>query len=294
MTTTTVAPVEPGPLTESTFADPFVLTADDGQFAYATNDAGMNILVAPLVNGSELGVVTDALPQVASWSEPGYVWAPSVMEIDGQYVMYYTTRESASQRQCISVATSSSPTGPFVDTSTEPLVCDYEQGGSIDPSPVQDTDGQLSLLWKSDGNCCGSPSVIYSQPLDATGLNIAGEPVELIRNDQAWEGSVVEAPSMVQVGDTWYLFYSGNDWNSAEYATGYAECSSPSGPCVKPTQQPVLISDAERAGPGGGEAIVDESGNVALVFAAWDTSEPIGFFEGGTRQAYIEEITIIS
>lgn len=279
------------PLSQGDFADPYYLETDQGLVAYATNAEGKNVPVATLEEDGSRPVITDALPQVASWSDPGLVWAPAVSQVGDQYVMYYTTIDRASQRQCISVATSASPTGPFVDTSTAPLVCDFEQGGSIDPEPVVDADGQRYLLWKNDGNCCELPTVIYSQPLDATGLHTTGEPVELIRNDQAWEGAVVEAPSMIAVDGIWYLFYSGNNWSSTEYATGYAVCDSPAGPCTKPTDQPVLASNDDRSGPGGAAAITAPDANLALVFAAWIPGE-VGYGNGGERRVFVQPITI--
>ncbi len=56
------------------------------------------------------------------------------------FVMYYTVRHRASGRQCVSVAVSVLPQGPFVDASLAPLVCQFERGGSIDPSPFVDSD----------------------------------------------------------------------------------------------------------------------------------------------------------
>ena len=53
---------------------------------------------------------------------------------DGTYRMYYTTALAGEDRQCISVATSDTPAGPYTDDSTEPLICEIEDGGSIDTS----------------------------------------------------------------------------------------------------------------------------------------------------------------
>ena len=276
------------PLSDGDFADPYLSMTADGPVAFATNTGSENVPVGWIEDG-EL-VYADALPEVASWSEPGHVWAPSVVQIDGRYVMYYTTRDLVSGFQCISVATSDTATGPYVDETPAPLVCDLERGGSIDPSPVQDFDGNWYLLWKSDGNCCGQTTVIYSQPLDASGTHVAGDAVALVTADQEWEGGIVEAPSMAQVGDQWYLVYSGSDWNSSDYAVGYAVCESPTGPCTKPNDEPLLASTGSRAGPGGAE-LVASNGRVAIVYHAWTNGE-VGYANGGSRRLYVQPLAV--
>src|SRR2546421_75946 len=73
-------------------------------------------------------------------------------------------------------ATSGTPRGPFVDTSTGPLICQTARGGSIDPNPYVDpaTDAVV-LLWKSDDNALGvgHPTHIWGQPVTANGRALA-------------------------------------------------------------------------------------------------------------------------
>ena len=73
--------------------------------------------------------VTDPLPVLPAWASPGRTWAPGVIQRGSQYVMYYTTHDAALDRQCISVATSPAPSGPFLDVSA-PLICQAANGGS--------------------------------------------------------------------------------------------------------------------------------------------------------------------
>ena len=79
--------------------------------------------------------VEDALPQLPAWAKDGGSWAPSVLARGETFVLYYTTTDAASGRQCISLAVADRPEGPYADTSTAPLVCPVEDGGAIDPSP---------------------------------------------------------------------------------------------------------------------------------------------------------------
>jgi beta-xylosidase len=167
------------------------------------------------------------------------------------------------------VATSTTPQGPFVDTSTSPLVCQSDLDGSIDPSPFVDTDGTDYLVWKSNGGV-GQPAVIWSEQLDAAGTGLSGlAPTELLTADQGWQAGVVEAPDLVLDAGQYLLFYSGNNWNSANYAVGVATCSGPLGPCTEPLSKPILASGPNMAGPGGETVFADSTGALWMAFDAW-------------------------
>lgn len=49
----------------------------------------------------------------------------------------------------------------------------------------------------------------------------------------SWEkkqAKVAEGPSVLKRGDTYYLIYSANHYESKDYAVGYATSTSPKGP----------------------------------------------------------------
>lgn len=277
------------PTFDGDFADPFLLPHEGDFYAYATNTLFMNVPVLASYRDGSGGMVGDALPELPAWSEPHHVWAPSVSEVDGTYVLHYTARHTASGRQCISVAVADHPVGPFVDASTEPLVCTFDLGGSIDPSTVADEDGSLWLLWKSDGNCCGIPTMLFAQPLSADGTELAGPAVELLRNDRSWERDVVEAPSMIEVDGEYHLFYSANRWDTEAYAVGHAICESVAGPCVK-DPEPWLADTEATSGPGGLEVVEAPSlGTDLVVYHGW-TGDLVGYGDGGVRSLYARPI----
>jgi Glycosyl hydrolases family 43 len=266
-------------------ADPFVVVEGRLErrfFAYGTNtdDANVPVLVSGGIARSER--LVDALPELPGWSSPGAVWAPGILRREGGFVLYYATTHTASGRQCISAAVGAGAEGPFEDTSTAPLVCPTELGGAIDPSPFVAEDGRAYLLWKSDGNCCGMPTRIYSQPLSDDGLQLTEPPQEVLTSTLPWEAGVVEAPSMVEHDGVHYLFYSGNAWDTAEYAIGYATCETPVGPCTKPLDHPWLGSSAEARGPGGQELFIDPAGDLRMVFHAW-LKGVVGYEAGSFR-----------
>jgi len=307
------APLFPtGAVYSDNFPDPSVLRVGRVYYAYATATGGAYL---PVMTSTDLRVWTtrraagaaedggepganDALPSPARWAldrTPGTrlgveIWAPGVAHLAGRYVAYYAVRVRATPRRfCISYAISPSPDGPFIDTTSGPLVCDQDTAGSIDPAPFVDPrTGRPWLLWKSEGVPFHRATRIWARPLNASGTGFAPHtrPQELLKTSLQWEGAVIESPSMVRHGGAYWLLYSANHWDSSRYAIGVARCSGPAGPCVKaPT--PLLASRGTRLGPGGPSAFTGPGGRLYMAYAAWTspyTSYPAypGCLQSGT------------
>ncbi len=258
------------PILDENVPDPFVLHANGQYYAYVTNGPGGNV---PLYVSNDLVHWTssgDALPDEASWARLGFTWAPEVMAFaSNRYVLYYTTRDTLSDRQCVGAAVSERPEGPFTDRSERPIVCQADLGGSIDASPFQDADGQRYLLWKNDGNCCNLLTTLYLQPLSQDGLSLLGEPQALIYNDALWEGAVVEAPTLHLEDGVYYLLYSGANYNDDTYAVGYATSQRLIGPYRKAEDNPIVVTTGAVVGPGHQSLIKDAAGQQWLIYHAW-------------------------
>jgi len=258
-----------GPVFPYDFPDPDVIDVSGTYFAYGTNAASGNVQILQSSNLTQWSLVGDALPSVAKWALPGYTWAPGVARLGSTVLLYYTVATSSSE--CISVASASQPQGPFHDVSSGPLVCQPSLGGSIDPSPFFDRSGRLYLSWKSNGGSFGHLATIWAQPLAPSGTAMANgsAPVALLQPSQAWEGMVVEGPSMWNDQGTYFLFYSANNWKTASYAEGVAACAGPLGPCSKPLSRPILTSQAPFSGPGGGTVFTNSQGQPLIAFHGW-------------------------
>jgi beta-xylosidase len=264
------------PVINQDFPDPDSLKVGDTYYAYATNFGSQNIQAAKstdLVSWTALG---DALPFLPDWAQPGFTWAPEVtIAADHKsFVMYFVARDKASDKQCIGVATSDKPEGSFASDSPKPLICQTDQGGSIDPTAFADEDGKRYVLWKNDGNCCGQDTWLYIQPVSASGLALEGQPTKLIKQDQAWEGNLIAAPTLWKHGGKYYLFYSANNYAGADYAVGYAVASSPLGPYQK-VPGPFLKTSTAKGpvlGPGGQDIVVAPDGETWLLYHSWDPS----------------------
>ena len=288
------------------FPDPDVLRVGDTYYAYGTATGGSYL---PVMSSTDLvswrprspydpGKVlnpdrdvwfNDGLPKPAVWGgdfDEGRLskrlWAPGVEKFGETYVAFYALQlpstETYPERFCISVATATSPLGPFTDTTKAPLQCSPVQDdprGSIDPEPFIDPQtGTPYLLWKTEGKVNVHSPRVFIRELTPSGTAFAAgsQPKLLLEQDQGWEGYVVENPSMIRHEGELYLFYSGNSWNSGSYATGYALCKTPLGPCEKPRETPLMAKSRElgKLGPGGASAFHDASGALRLAYHYWN------------------------
>ena len=286
---TTASAAEPSfvPVYTANFPDPDVQLVDGGFVAYATND-GLNLPMAtssdlvnwkPVMDPARPGKRLDGMPVLASWVKEGATWAPEVHRIGNDYLLYYTAANRKLDRQCIGLAISASPTGPFRDSSAAPLVCQADLGGTIDAHIFRDTEGKLYLYYKNDGNRVGKVSHIWGQRLSDDGRTLVGAPVSIARDSKPWEQRLVEAPTMVSTPTGYQLFYSGGyfGWNDDQrlspYAMGYATCATPLGPCTPAPDNPILHSFNDReagclSGPGH-QNIFTVGARTFVAFHAW-------------------------
>jgi beta-xylosidase len=253
------------------FPDPFVLPVGDRFFAFGTNHGGINVQVRASGDLVSWDRRPDALPALPGWGKAGWTWSPAVLERDGTFVLWYVLREPRSGRQAVSVAVATEPGGPYTDRSSGPAVFQLDQGGSIDPSPFVDADGQPYLLWKADANALDRPSSLWGQRLSADGRSLEGTPTRLLGHDRPWERPLIEAPCMVRAGSRYWLLYSAGWWASPGYAIGLASGATPLGPFDKHTMDgPWAASDRTAAGPGGQEVFTDRAGRLRLAYHAWE------------------------
>jgi hypothetical protein len=293
---------EPGKPYDQNFPDPSVVfdAAAGRYYAFATTTGGAYV---PAMSSTDAGAwiardrypepacvpgaddpyFNDALPCPAPWAPDiregrlgKDVWAPGVARIGSgprPWVMFYAARTRAgSERFCLSVANASDPLGPYTDSSTAPFHCDTDPNGSIDPQPFVDpATGVPYLLWKSEGVPGRAPTRFWVRQLTADGTAWApgSAPREVLATSQGWEGNVIESPSMVQHAGRWLLFYSANEWDTADYAIGVAFCDGPLGPCHKSPHNPVVRSEGSMLGPGAPSAFVDAGGVLRLAHHYW-------------------------
>jgi beta-xylosidase len=168
----------------------------------------------------------------------------------------------------VGAAISDSPVGPFTDIG-HPLVRN-ESVGLIDVSFFQDpTTRKKYLIWKEDQNDFDPPrpTPLIMQEMASDGLSLVGNPKELLRNDQPWEGVLVEAPNIVYRNGWYYLFYSGNIFTDDAYSVGVARSQNVWGPYVK-DPNPILTHDKYFSGPAHQYVLQDEKGTWHIFYHA--------------------------
>ncbi|KAF2857785.1 glycoside hydrolase family 43 protein [Piedraia hortae CBS 480.64] len=214
----------------------------------------------------------DPLPRVGKWAVQGLaqethipkaaVWAPSVNQRpDGCFVLYYSAHPHALDSSgnvavepasigahppphCIGAAIARDPIGPYSPLD-RPLACPINRGGAIDADGFRDSNGDMYVVYKVDGNNighggdCGNtvepllPTPIMLQKLLADGVTPDGEPSQILDRVEE-DGPLVEAPVIVQSPDgLYFLFFSSGCTRSPSYNVKYATATNVQGPYTR-------------------------------------------------------------
>lgn len=274
--------VIPNPVLAGDYPDPSVTKVGDTYWATATtSNWGPTFPLLKSKNLVDWQLVGHVFPDARpAWADY-YFWAPEISQDKGKVYVYYTAHKKGGNL-CVGVASADKPEGPYRDHG--PLV--GQPDGSIDGFPVRDENGQPYLIWKEDGNSVQQPTPIWAQPLNEGRTALIGEKKELFRNTAAWEGNLVEGPSVVRHGGYFYLFYAANGCcgHGCTYATGVARAQRLLGPWEKYAQNPVLTKNNTWTCPGHGTAI-ERGGRWFMLHHAYQT----GSFENVGRQGVLSE-----
>jgi arabinan endo-1,5-alpha-L-arabinosidase len=233
-------------------ADPDTVLTDQGDYiTYGTSSAGkkcggtQHAFKVPMLrhgSGDDVGIadcaVGDALPKknIGGWADKsGGVWAPGVVKHKGKYLMYYTMSKKGSKQKCIGLARSADASGPFKDGGSRPWACPSSGRWTIDANPYV-ANGKLYVAYRDDQVTRGietGVSVVGAGDSGWADKDFSSRRTAITSKDIAWDSArnkgnnhIVENPSMFKVGESWYLAYSANAWDSARYATGIAKCGT--------------------------------------------------------------------
>jgi beta-xylosidase len=158
----------------------------------------------------------------------------------------------------LSVATSASPLGPFVDVSDRPV---FDFGyAAIDATVFIDDDGTPYMLYAKD--CSENivdgvhTSQIWGVRLSEDLMSVKGDPILLLTpsgpfetKDPSWQWN--EGPAVLKHMDRYYVSYSVNCYTDPEYSVCYAVSDHPLGPYTKASENPILAKiHGVFSGPG--------------------------------------------
>ena len=159
-----------------------------------------------------------------SWAKRA-VWAPSVVEKDGWYYIFFGANDiqKDSETGGIGVARAKQPDGPFQDLLGHPLIDAFHNGAQpIDPFVFKDRDGAWYIVYGGWKHCN-----IARLKDDFTA--IVPLPDGTLYKEITPEG-YVEGPYVLQKDGKYYFMWSEGGWTGPNYAVAYAIGSSPFGP----------------------------------------------------------------
>lgn len=289
-------------LSGANFPDPSLLEVDGTAYVFGTVDgAGHNV---PLTSNSDFSntggwsEITDAFPDTdvpamgsGGWAAASTTWAPDVNQLtdyDNSFAMYYSAAlQSNSGIHCLGLARSTTVTGPYNDSSTEPWICPEDAGGAIDAAGFLDDDDSRYVVYKIDGPAitnggyCNSPSnppstntSLMLQQTQNDGYTMIGSPVVLYNNQGVDDSYNVEAPSIKKGSDgTYFLFFSSGCTSANSYTISYVTSTSIWGPY---DNRQVLLETGDFGlyGPGGADISLS---NGDMVFASLSVSGDIDY-----------------
>ena len=153
-----------------------------------------------------------------------------------------------SAEEHICYAEADSPCGPFVQREKRPYLPE-EKG--IDSSFFIDDDGTPYIFWVrfTHGNVIWVAEM--SRDLHEVKLETARRLIDV--EESTWEhrmGRVAEGPAVIKYRGKYYLTFSCNDYQSKDYAVGFAVADNPMGPYVRYAGNPILHRHQGYVGTG--------------------------------------------
>jgi len=211
------------------YADPEAHVFADAYWIYPTTSAPydeqtyMDAFSSPdLVTWTRHGHILDL--EDVTWAKRA-LWAPSVVEKDGWYYLFFSANDIQSDDEVggIGVARSRTPGGPFEDYLGKPLIGRFHHGAQpIDPFVFQDTDGTWYITYGGWGHC----NIARLQD-DFTGF-VPFDDGSTFK--EITPAGYVEGSYMLHRNGKYYFMWSEGGWTGPDYAVAYAMASSPTGP----------------------------------------------------------------
>ena len=189
----------------------------------------------------------------------GVYKAANIVKYGDYYYLFYMAKSSSLDTSVTAYASAKSPAGPFKNADKTALTGD---SNFIGGQPFVDEDGTVYLIYArtTGGNKLYGSKITLKDgkaTIDLSTEKLLLEPTEPWENAKA---SVVECGYLVKHEGTYYLLYSGGNYNST-YGTGYATASSPLGPYTKYEHNPILVSNDQAFGVGAATIFVSPDGS---------------------------------
>ena len=214
-----------------------------------------------------------------SWAKRA-VWAPSIVEKDGWYYLFFGANDIQNDQQVggIGVARSRSPEGPFKDYLGKPLIDRFHNGAQpIDQMVFKDRDGSYYIVYGGWRHCN-----IAKLNADFTGFVPFPDGSTF---KEITPAGYVEGAFMLIKDGKYYFMWSEGGWTGPNYAVAYAVGSSPFGPFERVGK--ILQQDSTVAtGAGHHSVLQSPSGKWYIVYHR----RPLGETDRNHRVVSIDEL----
>ncbi|MDT8400093.1 MAG: glycoside hydrolase family 43 protein [Bacteroidales bacterium] len=153
------------------------------------------------------------------------VWAPSIVEGDGRYYLFFSANDIQSNEETggIGVAVADRPEGPYKDELGKPLIGEFHNGAQpIDQHVFRDDDNQYYMYYGGWRHC--------------NVVKLANDLLSLLPFEdgvffkEITPENYVEGPFMLKRKGLYYLMWSEGGWGGPGYSVAYAIGDSPVGP----------------------------------------------------------------
>ncbi len=259
---------------EICFADPTIIYENGLYYMTGTSsDNGFEMLVSdnlkswrPVDNGHGGKILERGN---GTFGENSF-WAPQIFKDGDKYYLTY----SAQGKMC--VAEGDSITALYRQTEERP-VDDCEEM-NIDTYLFRDDDGKYYMYharYEIQGEAGGNTIQVAQYDMDNMRLvpgtlqlcSKVSEPWELTEDGKKFVNRTLEGPTVIKLDSIYYLFYSANDYQSIDYAVGYATSDNPYGPWQKYKDNPIIHrSNTGENGSGHGDFFTGKDGQAYYVF----------------------------
>ena len=216
------------------FADPTIIKVGDTYYMYATDCLGTRFTYSNnFRDWSPLAIINQSDTNVYAC-----YWAPEIYYYNGLYYLFNTGVVKDSSEKHILVSTSTSPAGPFTNTTR----VNTNVPKPIDNNLLFDDDGRIYMYSKRDIN--NGNTTIFVEEMNTDLITMKSSPSEVLKIEAEnsensyyshWERSTIEAPYVFKKNGIYYLLYSTGFYNKPTYTVGYAISTSPTGPFTKVT-----------------------------------------------------------
>lgn len=209
------------------------------------------------------------------------LWAPSVVEKDGWYYLFFGANDIQNDQQVggIGVARARRPQGPFEDYLGKPLIDRFHNGAQpIDQFVFKDRDGAYYIVYGGWRHCN-----IAKLNDDFTGFVPFPDGTTF---KEITPPGYVEGAFMLQKDGEYYFMWSEGGWTGPDYAVAYAVSSSPFGPFERAGR--ILQQDPAVATGAGHHSILQgpQSGRWYIVYHR----RPLGETDRNHRVVCIDEL----